>query len=186
MKKGKFNKGEIVIYQTSKKEIELRVRLEEETVWLAQKQMAILFEKGIPTINEHIKNIHKEKELDKNSTIRKFRIVQTEGGRQVERDIEFYNLDVIISVGYRVKSHCGTQFRIWATKTLKDHLIKGYAINEKRLICFILLLRTTILLMAISASRRFYLFIFWTKMIVFTGKTGRRKSTITPWLLCLF
>ncbi|MGB9680928.1 MAG: RhuM family protein, partial [Minisyncoccia bacterium] len=92
------------------------------------------FDKGISTINEHIKNIYKEKELDKNSTIRNFRIVQNEGGRQVERDIEFYNLDVIISVGYRVKSLRGTQFRIWATKTLKDHLIKGYTINEKRLL----------------------------------------------------
>lgn len=131
--KNNINKGEIVIYQTPKKEVKLDVRLEEETVWLTQKQMAILFEKGVPTINEHIKNIYKEKELDENSTIRKFRIVQTEGGRQVERDIEFYNLDVIISVGYRVKSYRGTQFRIWATKTLKDHLVKGYTINEKLL-----------------------------------------------------
>ena len=85
MKKNNINKGEIVIYKPKRGEIELRVKLEKETVWLAQKQMAILFEKGIPTINEHIKNIYKEKELDKNSTIRKFRIVQSEGGRQVER-----------------------------------------------------------------------------------------------------
>lgn len=127
-------KGEIIIYQTPQKKVKLDVRLKNETVWLTQKQMAVLFNKGIPTINEHIKNIYKEKELDKNSTIRNFRIVQIEGGRQVERDIEFYNLDVIISVGYRVKSIRGTQFRIWATKTLKDHLIKGYTINEKRLL----------------------------------------------------
>jgi len=129
-----INKGKIVIYQNPKKEVKLDVRLKEETVWLTQRQLAVLFEKGIPTINEHIKNIYKEKELDKNSTIRKFRIVQIEGGRQVKRDIEFYNLDVIISVGYRVKSHRGTQFRIWATKTLKYHLIRGYTINEKRLL----------------------------------------------------
>ena len=128
-----FKKGEIVIYN-SKDEPKLEVRLEEDTVWLTQKQMALLFDKSISTINEHIKNIYKEGELDEKSTIRKFRIVQLEGKRQVERDIEFYNLDVIISVGYRVKSLRGTQFRIWATKTLKEHLIKGYTINEKRLL----------------------------------------------------
>ena len=131
--KQKFKKGEIVIYD-SKDGPKLEVRLEEDTVWLTQKQMALLFDKSISTINEHIKNIYKEGELDEKSTIRKFRIVQLEGKRQVERDIEFYNLDVIISVGYRVKSLRGTQFRIWATKTLKEHLIKGYTINEKRLL----------------------------------------------------
>ncbi len=123
-----MSKGQVIVYKNK-----VEVRLEKETVWLTQKQMAILFEKGIPTINEHIKNIYKERELDKNSTIRKFRIVQIEGGRQVERDVEFYNLDVIISVGYRVKSHCGTQFRIWATNVLKQHLVDGYTINKKRL-----------------------------------------------------
>ncbi|MCM8832084.1 MAG: type II toxin-antitoxin system death-on-curing family toxin [Candidatus Omnitrophica bacterium] len=133
MPKKEFKKGEIVIYK-SKKGPKLEVRLEEDTVWLTQKQMGLLFSKGVSTINEHIKNIYKEGELKQDSTIRKFRIVQTEGGRQVERDIDFYNLDVIISVGYRVKSLRGTQFRIWATKTLKDHLIKGYTINEKRLL----------------------------------------------------
>ncbi|HON56671.1 MAG TPA: virulence protein RhuM/Fic/DOC family protein [bacterium] len=112
----------------------LEVRLENETVWLTQKQMAILFYKGISTINEHIKNIYKEGELNPETTIRKFRIVQKEGKRQIEREIDFYNLDVIISVGYRVKSIQGTQFRIWATKTLKEHLIKGYTINEERLL----------------------------------------------------
>ncbi len=133
MKEQEFKKGEIVIYQ-SKDGPKLDVLLEKETVWLTQKQMALLFDKGIPTINEHIKNIYKEGELEEKSTIRKFRIVQKEGGRLVERDIDFYNLDVIISVGYRVKSLRGTQFRIWATKTLKEHLIKGYTINEKRLL----------------------------------------------------
>lgn len=128
-----FKKGDIVIYR-SKDGPKLEVRLEGDTVWLTQKQMALLFDKGIPTINEHIKNIYKEGELEQDSTIRKFRIVQKEGGRQVERNVDFYNLDVIISVGYRVKSLRGTQFRIWATKTLKDHLLKGYSINEKRLL----------------------------------------------------
>jgi death-on-curing family protein len=126
-------KGEIIIYQTEDNKNQLEVRLQDETVWLSQKEMAELFAKGIPTINEHIKNIFKEKELEKKSTIRKFRIVRTESKREVTREIEFYNLDVIISVGYRVKSKRGTQFRIWATQTLKDHLVKGYTINEKRL-----------------------------------------------------
>jgi death-on-curing family protein len=133
MTQKELKKGEIIIYK-SKEGPKLEVRLEEETVWLNQKQMALLFDKGVPTINEHIKNIYKEGELQENSTIRKFRIVQKEGKREVERDVDFYNLDVIISVGYRVKSLRGTQFRIWATKTLKDHLIKGYTINEKRLL----------------------------------------------------
>jgi death-on-curing family protein len=131
MRKQGFNKGEIIIYQTPKKEIELDVYLEEETVWLTQKQMAVLFDKGIPTINEHIKNIFRESELKENSVIRKSRITAADGKMY---ETQFYNLDVIISVGYRVKSHRGTQFRIWATKTLKDHLIKGYTINQRRLL----------------------------------------------------
>jgi hypothetical protein len=128
-----IKKGEIIIYKT-KDVPKLDVRLEEDTVWLTQKQMAMLFDKGIPTINEHIQNIYKEGELKKGLTIRKFRIVQSEGGRTVKREIDYYNLDVIISIGYRVKSQRGTQFRIWATKTLKDYLIEGYTINEKRLL----------------------------------------------------
>lgn len=95
--------------------------------------MGVLFDKGIPTINEHIKNIYKENELVEHSTIRKFRIVQTEGSRTIRREILHYNLDVTISVGYRVKSQRGTQFRIWATQRLKDYLIQGYAVNLKRL-----------------------------------------------------
>jgi len=130
MKNDGFKKGEIVIYQ-SKYGPRLEVRLEEETVWLTQKQMAVLFDKGVPTINEHIKNIFKEGELQENSVIRKFRITAADGKTY---ETNFYNLDVIISVGYRVKSLRGTQFRIWATKTLKEHLVKGYTINEKRLL----------------------------------------------------
>ncbi len=126
-------KGEIVIYQTKDKKIELRVKLEQETVWLTQKQMADLFGKDIRTVNEHIQNIFKESELEREATIRKFRIVQHEGARKVVREIDFYNLDVIISVGYRVKSIHGTQFRIWATNVLRKHLIDGYTLNEQRL-----------------------------------------------------
>lgn len=125
--------NEIVIYETPEKEIKIEVHLENETLWLSQKQIAQLFDRGIPAINEHIKNIYNEKELNQTSTIRKFRTVQKEGGREVERDIDCYNLDVIISVGYRVSSLRGTQFRIWATNTLKSYLVKGYALNEKRL-----------------------------------------------------
>ncbi len=131
MQKDDFRKGEILIYQTPQKEIQLDVRLKEETVWLTQKQMALLFDKGIPAINEHIKNVFKEGELEENSVIRKFRITAADGKMY---ETQFYNLDVIISVGYRVKSKRGTQFRIWATKTLKNHLIKGYTIYEKQLL----------------------------------------------------
>ena len=115
MKKQEFQKGEIIIYK-SKEGPKIEVRLQENTVWLTQKQMALLFEKGTPTINEHIKNIFKEGELQENSVIRKFRITASDGKKY---ETNFYNLDVIISVGYRVKSQRGTQFRIWATKTLK-------------------------------------------------------------------
>lgn len=125
-------KGEIIIYKASQGP-EIQVNLEDETVWLNQSQMAALFQKNVPTINEHIRNIYKEAELSQNQTIRKFRIVQKEGGKQVEREVNFYNLDIIISVGYRVKSARGTQFRIWATQRLREYLLKGYTVNEKRL-----------------------------------------------------
>jgi len=123
--------SDIVIYENGN--VELKATIENESVWLSQKQMAELFGKSVKTVNEHIGNIYKEQELEKNSTIRKFRIVQKEGQREVEREVDFYNLDVIISVGYRVKSKQGTQFRIWANKILKDYLIKGYALNQKKL-----------------------------------------------------
>jgi len=126
-------KNETTIYTTPDGKDTFEVNLKKDTVWLFQKQMAELFEKDIRTINEHIGNIYKEKELIKSSTIRKFRIVQKEGNRLVERIRSGYNLDVIISVGYRVKSQRGTQFRIWATNVLKDYLVKGYTINEKRI-----------------------------------------------------
>jgi len=125
--------SEILLYQTDDGESRIQVRVEDETVWLSQKQMAELFQKDVRTINEHIKNIYKEGELIPEPTIRKFRIVQTEGARQVSRNVDFYNLDVIISVGYRVKSHRGTQFRIWATQRLREYIIKGFTMDDERL-----------------------------------------------------
>ncbi|RBQ32051.1 hypothetical protein CRU92_04590 [Arcobacter sp. FW59] len=127
---GKSNSN-FLIY--SEGEVELNISFEDETLWLSQKQLSELFNVEIHTINYHIKNIFKQKELDKNSTIRKIRIVQKEGQREVERDVEHYNLDMIISIGYRVNSLTATKFRQWATKILKEYLINGYAINQKRL-----------------------------------------------------
>jgi len=108
--------SELILYQSEDGTTKIEVRLDNETVWLSQAQLGDLFQKSKATISEHIKNIYEENELDEMATVRKFRTVQLEGKRDVEREIEFYNLDVIISVGYRVKSHRGTQFRIWATQ----------------------------------------------------------------------
>jgi prophage maintenance system killer protein len=124
--------GGIILYKDRNRP-EIRVNLIDDTVWLSQAQMAELFEKDVRTVNDHIKSIYREAELSSNRTIRKFRIVQTEGKRRVERNVEHYNLDMIISVGYRVNSKRGTQFRIWATSKLRDLIVKGYALNEKRL-----------------------------------------------------
>lgn len=132
-KNNDLDKGTIVIYKTSKGP-KLEVKLKEETVWLTQKQIAILFSKDIKTINEHIRNIFKVHELNKKSTIWNFQIVQIEGKRKIKREINLYNLDMVLSIGYRVNSKNATQFRIWATKTLKQYLLKGYAINEKLLL----------------------------------------------------
>jgi len=124
-------KNEIILYQPNEKTSKIEVRIEEETVWLNRQQIALLFNRDIKTIGKHINNVFKEGELYKNSTVAKFAIVQNEGGRIVERRVEHYNLDVIISVGYRVKSKQGTQFRIWANKILKDYLLKGYSLNNR-------------------------------------------------------
>ena len=126
-------RSEILIYQTEDGRTRIGVRLEDETVWLSQKLMAELFQKDVRTINEHIKNIYSEGELEPKATIRKFRIVQTEGARQVSRNVDFYNLEVIISIGYRVKSHRGTQFRIWATQRLREYIVKGFTLDDERL-----------------------------------------------------
>ena len=123
----------IEIYQTPDKQTEIQVQFEKNTIWLSQLQMAELIDKDVRTINEHIKNIYKTEELAADSTIRNYRIVRQEGKRNVKRNIENYNLDMIISVGYRVHSKRGTQFRQWATQRLIDYLVRGYAINEQRL-----------------------------------------------------
>lgn len=125
--------NQIEIYQANDGTTQIKVQFEQDTVWLTQRQMAELFGKDVRTISEHIQNIYSTEELLASSTLRKFRIVRQEGKRQVNRNIDHYNLDVIISVGYRVNSKQGTQFRIWANRVLKEYLIKGYAINEKRL-----------------------------------------------------
>lgn len=130
-----MNTGEILIYENQDGSIKVDVRLEEDTVWLTQDQMAQLFGKGRSTITEHIGNIFKEGELDEKVVSRKFRHTTQHGailGKTQEKEVTLYSLDVIISVGYRVKSQQGTQFRIWATQRLKEYIIKGFALNEDR------------------------------------------------------
>ena len=125
--------NEVVIYQTTDKQTQIEVKFEEDTVWLTQQQMAFLFKQTKQNVSLHINNIFKEKELTRKGTVKKSLTVQKEGNKLVTRNIEYYNLDVIISIGYRVKSKQGTQFRQWATQRLKDYLVKGYAINEQKL-----------------------------------------------------
>ena len=125
------NRGKIVIYQTKDGKTSIDVKLENETVWLNQAQMAELFQTDRTSIVKHVNNIYKSEELEKDSTCAKIAQVQMEGNRTIKRHIIYYNLDMIISVGYRVNSMRGTQFRIWANKVLKDYLIKGYAINQQ-------------------------------------------------------
>jgi hypothetical protein len=129
--KSELMRDEIIIYQADETSTSIEVRIEEETVWLNRQQTSTLFERDVKTIGKHINNVFEEGELDKSSTVANFATVQNEGGRKVERQIEYYNLDVIISIGYRVKSKRGTQFRIWANKVLKDYLLKGYAVNQR-------------------------------------------------------
>lgn len=123
----------IQLYQSDDGKTLLEVQLDHETVWLSQRQMAELFEKDTDTIGLHVRNLYKEGELDREATAEESSVVQNEGDRQVRRKVQYYNLDVIISVGYRVKSRRGTQFRQWATRVLRDHLVKGYTIHEQRL-----------------------------------------------------
>ncbi len=127
------NKGDIVIYQTKDGLTKIDVRFEDETVWLTQAQLVELYHSSKSNISEHIKHIFEEGELEESSTVRKFRTVQIEGNREVNREQIFYNLDMIISLGYRVKSMVATQFRRWATELLKEYLKKGYALDDKRL-----------------------------------------------------
>ena len=125
-----INKGEIVLYQPDD-QISLEVKLEHETVWLTQQQMAILFDVKENNITYHIQSVYKTHELEPESTTQKIRVVRKEGNRQVNRQIDFYNLDIIISVGYRVNSANATQFRRWATSVLKEYMLKGYAVNQR-------------------------------------------------------
>lgn len=125
--------GEMLIYQTEDGMTKISVSMHDETVWLSLDQMAELFQRDKSTISRHIKNVFEDGELQREATVAKIATVQSEGNRQVERAIEYYNLDVIISVGYRVKSKRGVQFRIWATKILKEYLLKGFAMDDERL-----------------------------------------------------
>lgn len=126
-------KGEILIYQSEEGSTKINVRLENENVWLSQQQMSELYQSSRTNVVEHIKHIYEEGELNENSTCRKFRQVQIEGTRRVEREIPFYNLDMIISLGYRIKSHIATKFRIWATARLKEYIVKGFTMDDERL-----------------------------------------------------
>ena len=125
-----MEQGEIILYQPDEA-VKLEVRLEDETVWLTQAQIVDLFQSSKANISEHIKNIYESGELTLDSTVRKFRTVRLEGGRSVTRNMDYYNLDMIISVGYRVSSKRGVQFRQWANRVLKDYLLKGYSINQR-------------------------------------------------------
>ena len=127
------NEGELILYQTQEGTVRIEVLYESETFWLNQKKIAELFGVDLRTISEHLQNIYASGELTREATLRKIRRVQTEGDREVNREIEFYNLDAIISVGYRVNSAQATQFRIWATQTLREFVIKGYVLDDERL-----------------------------------------------------
>lgn len=125
-----MDKGQFLLYQTPDGESKIEVKLQDDTVWLSLDQMSELFQRNKSTISRHIKNVLEEGELLADSTIANFATVQNEGKRHVERQITYYNLDMIISVGYRVHSYRGVQFRIWATKVLKDYIVKGFALND--------------------------------------------------------
>lgn len=127
------NKGEIIVYQSDDGRIKLEVRLQDETVWLTQQLIAELFQTTVPNISMHIRNIFEEGELTPQATVKKFLTVRREGNRDVRRELEFYNLDMIISVGYRVKSLIATRFRIWATQRLKEYIVKGFIMDDERL-----------------------------------------------------
>lgn len=134
MKKQKLQtKSNVVIYQAKNGAIELETDITKETIWASQLQIANVFGVDLRTVNEHIKNIYRTKELLEKATIRKIRIVQKEGKREVEREVSHYNLDAIIAIGYRVNSKNATQFRIWATKVLKEHITKGFTINRTQI-----------------------------------------------------
>jgi len=125
--------GEFLLYQTEDGKTRIECRLAGDSIWLTQKLIAELFQVTVPTVNEHLRNVVEEGEIESNRTIRKFLIVQTEGNREVSRQVDHYNLDAILAVGYRVRSHRGTQFRIWATERLREYLVKGFTMDDPRL-----------------------------------------------------
>ena len=125
--------GEFLVYQAKDGRTRVECRFENETLWLSQALLAELYQKDVRTINEHLKNIYEDRELDPEATIRKFRIVQIEGSREVAREIDYYSLEAILAVGYRVRSKQGTQFRQWATERLKEYLVKGFTMDDERL-----------------------------------------------------
>ncbi|OPZ97555.1 MAG: hypothetical protein BWY71_01565 [Planctomycetes bacterium ADurb.Bin412] len=125
--------GELLIYQTEGGQTKIEVRLEGETLWLSQAGLAQLYQTTIPNINIHIKNIYDEQELAPEATVKDYLIVQTEGSRQISRQVKHYNLDMIISVGYRIKSHIATHFRQWATQRLREYIVKGFVLDDERL-----------------------------------------------------
>lgn len=128
-----MKESEIILYTTPNGEVKIDIRFESETFWLSQQKIADLFGVDRSVVTKHLGNIYSEGELDKTATCAKFAQVRNEGNRQVTRHIEFYNLDAIIAVGYRVNSFSATQFRIWATKTLKEFIIKGFVMDDERL-----------------------------------------------------
>ena len=144
--------GDIVLYRTEDGRTRLECRFAQETLWLTQALIAELFQKEVRTINEHLQNIYEERELDPGPTIRKFRIVRREGARDVAREIEHYNLDAILAVGFRVRSDRGTQFRRWATERLSEYLVKGFTMDDQR---------RTLQPMPIPAEAKFPIFMAW-------------------------
>jgi len=125
--------GQFLVYQTEDGKLKIDVRFEGETVWLTQQHMAELFQTTKQNVRLHTQNIYEERELERGATVKKSLTVQREGNRSVQRRVEFYNLDVIISVGYRVKSFRGTQFRMWATQRLREYIVKGFVLDDERL-----------------------------------------------------
>lgn len=125
--------SEIILYTTEDGIIKINVQLENETVWLTQKQLVELYQTAKSTVSEHIKNIYTDEELTPDATVRKIRTVQNEGKREVERALDYYNLDMIIALGYRINSKIATQFRIWATQRLKEYIVKGFTMDDERL-----------------------------------------------------
>ena len=126
-----LKKGELLIYQTEDGKTKIDVFFEDDTIWLNQKQISQLYQKGVNTISEHMKHIYEDDELDEKASVRKFRIVQTEGTREVSREVDYYNLNMILAIGYRVRSHVGNQFRRWASEILTEFMKRGFVMNDE-------------------------------------------------------